>query len=52
MQATTIRYRDDGSIELREVPVDDPGPGEVQVQGAVVATRDIRSIRAREAPGR
>ncbi len=31
--ADTIRYCDDGSIELVEKEVPDPGPGEVQVQG-------------------
>ena len=31
--ATTIRYQDDGKIELLENEVPDPGPGEVQVQG-------------------
>ena len=29
----TIRYLDDGSIELVEKTVPDPGPGEVQLQG-------------------
>ena len=33
MMANTIHYRDDGSIELLEVTVADPGDMEVQVQG-------------------
>jgi len=32
MRATTMRYRDDGSIELFDIDVGDPGAGEVQVQ--------------------
>ncbi len=47
MQATTIRYRDDGSIEVLEVPVDDPAPGEVQVQGGAcgICAWDITTAR-------
>lgn len=47
MKATTIRYRDDGSIELLEVPVDDPGPGEVQVRGGAcgICAWDIATAR-------
>lgn len=33
MQNNTIRYHDDGSIELLELPVSDPAPDEIQVQG-------------------
>ncbi len=33
MNANTIRYLDDGSIDLIEVVVGDPGENEVQVQG-------------------
>jgi threonine dehydrogenase-like Zn-dependent dehydrogenase len=33
MKGTTIRYQNDGSIELREVDVADPGIGEIQVAG-------------------
>ncbi len=33
MQSQTLRYRDDGTIELYLTEVADPGPGEVQVSG-------------------
>lgn len=33
MESQTLRYRDDGSIELYGTDVDDPGAGEVQVAG-------------------
>jgi threonine dehydrogenase-like Zn-dependent dehydrogenase len=33
MKGTSIRYQNDGSIELREVEVADPGLGEIQVAG-------------------
>lgn len=35
MNARTIEYQPDGSIELLDLTVDDPGPDEVQVQGLV-----------------
>lgn len=47
MQATTIRYRDDGSIELLEASVGDPGPGEVQVRAGAcgICAWDIATAR-------
>lgn len=47
MNASTIRYRDDGSIELIEVPVGDPGDDEVQVQGGAcgVCSWDIATAK-------
>ncbi len=33
--ATTIRYDNDGAIQLVNIPVQDPGPGEVQLSGGV-----------------
>jgi threonine dehydrogenase-like Zn-dependent dehydrogenase len=47
MKATTIRYRDDGSIELLELPVADPGPGEVQVRAGAcgICAWDIATAR-------
>ena len=33
MNANTMRYRDDGSIDLIEVPIQDPKDDEVQLQG-------------------
>jgi threonine dehydrogenase-like Zn-dependent dehydrogenase len=35
MRGTTIRYNNDGSIDLVEVEVADPGAGEIQVAGGV-----------------
>lgn len=47
MMARTIRYRDDGSIELLELPVSDPGAGEVQVQAGAcgICAWDIATAR-------
>ncbi|MCC6627726.1 MAG: zinc-binding dehydrogenase [Chloroflexi bacterium] len=47
MPATTIRYHDDGSIELLATPVADPGPGEVQVRGGAcgICAWDIATAR-------
>jgi threonine dehydrogenase-like Zn-dependent dehydrogenase len=47
MNASTIRYRDDGSIELIEVPVGDPSDDEVQVQGGAcgVCSWDIATAK-------
>jgi threonine dehydrogenase-like Zn-dependent dehydrogenase len=47
MNAHTIRYRDDGSIEPREVEVADPGDGEVQVQGGAcgICSWDIATAK-------
>ena len=35
MKANAIRYSKDGAISMAEVAVNDPAPGEVQLQGAV-----------------
>lgn len=45
--ASTMRYRDDGSIELLTVGVGDPGEGEVQVQGGAcgICSWDIATAR-------
>lgn len=45
--AHTIRYHDDGSIELLEVTVGDPGDGEVQVQGGAcgICSWDIATAK-------
>lgn len=45
--ATTIRYKDDGKIELLEKEVPDPGPGEVQVQGGAcgICSWDIATAK-------
>lgn len=47
MKATTIRYADDGSIELLEVAVGDPGPGEVQIRAGAcgICAWDIATAR-------
>jgi len=47
MQGNTIRYLDDGAIELVDIPVSDPGEGEVQVQrGACgICSWDIATAR-------
>ena len=43
----TIKYHDDGSIELLEYAVTDPGPDEVQVQGGAcgICSWDIATAR-------
>ena len=45
--ANTIRYRDDGTIELLTVSVGDPGDGEVQVQGGAcgICSWDIATAK-------
>jgi threonine dehydrogenase-like Zn-dependent dehydrogenase len=47
MQSNTIRYLDDGSIELLEVNVPDPGEGEVQVQSGAcgICSWDIATAK-------
>lgn len=47
MNAQTIRYRDDGSIELIEVAVGDPGDHEVQLQGGIcgICSWDIATAK-------
>src|SRR3712207_6827280 len=47
MGATTIRYADDGAIELREAPTGDPAEGEVQVRGGAcgICSWDIATAR-------
>jgi threonine dehydrogenase-like Zn-dependent dehydrogenase len=43
----TMRYRTDGSIELVEQPISDPGPGEVQLRGGAcgICSWDIATVR-------
>ena len=45
--ANTIRYRDDGSIDLVDEKVSNPGSGEIQVQGGVcgICSWDIVTAR-------
>jgi propanol-preferring alcohol dehydrogenase len=45
--ASTMRYRDDGTIELLTVSVPDPGEGEVQLQGGAcgICSWDIATAR-------
>jgi threonine dehydrogenase-like Zn-dependent dehydrogenase len=45
--ANTMRYRDDGSIELLAVEVGDPGEGEVQVRGGAcgICSWDIATAK-------
>lgn len=47
MQSNTIRYLDDGTIELLDVAVADPGEGEVQVQSGAcgICSWDIATAR-------
>lgn len=47
MKSKTMRYRDDGSIELVEREVGDPGPGEVQLQGGAcgICSWDLATVR-------
>lgn len=47
MQSNTIRYLDDGTVELLAVPVADPGEGEVQVQNGAcgICSWDIATVR-------
>jgi Zn-dependent alcohol dehydrogenase len=47
MNAQTMRYRKDGSIELLEVEVGDPGPGEVQLRGGAcgICSWDIATVK-------
>lgn len=47
MNASTIRYLDDGTIDLIEVPVGDPKEDEVQVQGGVcgICSWDIATAK-------
>ena len=47
MNASTMRYRDDGIIELLTAEVGDPGEGEVQMQGGAcgICSWDIATAR-------
>lgn len=47
MQAQTIQYRDDGSINLIDIPVGDPADAEVQLQGGAcgICSWDIATAR-------
>lgn len=47
MNCKTMRYRSDGSIEVYEHEVGDPGPGEVQLQGGAcgICSWDLATVR-------
>ena len=47
MKSQTMRYRPDGSIELLELDVGDPQPGEVQLRGGVcgICSWDIATVK-------
>lgn len=47
MKSKTMRYREDGSIEVLEREVGDPGPGEVQLQGGAcgICSWDLATVR-------
>lgn len=47
MQSQTLRYLDDGSIELIEQTIDDPAPGQVQLSGGAcgICSWDIATAR-------
>jgi threonine dehydrogenase-like Zn-dependent dehydrogenase len=47
MKGKTMRYRADGSIEVYEQEVGDPGPGEVQLQGGAcgICSWDLATVR-------
>jgi threonine dehydrogenase-like Zn-dependent dehydrogenase len=47
VKSNTIRYQDDGSIELIELVVADPGEGEIQVQGGAcgICSWDIATAK-------
>jgi D-arabinose 1-dehydrogenase-like Zn-dependent alcohol dehydrogenase len=47
MQGSTIRYLDDGTIELLEINVHDPGAGEIQVKSGAcgICSWDIATAR-------
>ena len=47
MNSNTMRYHDDGRIELYAQPVGDPGPGEVQLRGGAcgICSWDIATVR-------
>ena len=57
MKAQTIEYSKEGAISVLEHELGDPGPGEIQIQGAVcgicswdIATCKLGSGMARPAP--
>ncbi|MDA0838123.1 MAG: zinc-binding dehydrogenase [Planctomycetota bacterium] len=47
MKTTSIRYGKPGSVEIIEIDVADPGPGEIQVKGAVcgICAWDLYTFR-------
>ncbi len=47
MHATTMRYLDDGRIELLELPITDPAPNEIQVEGGAcgICSWDINTAK-------
>ena len=47
MKGQTVRYNNDGSIDLIEIEVGDPGPGEIQLTGGVcgICSWDIASCK-------
>src|SRR5689334_21410353 len=48
MKSRTIRYANPGLIEMVEVDVPDPGPGEIQVQGLAcgICAWDLYTFKA------
>lgn len=47
MQSNTMRYQDDGTIDLVELVTPDPGEGEVQIQGGAcgICSWDIATAK-------
>jgi len=47
MQSNTIQYQDDGTIDLIELDIPDPGEGEVQIQGGAcgICSWDIATVK-------
>ena len=50
MKNKTIRYNKGGSIDLIELPVTDPGAGEIQLAGGAcgICSRDIATCKLGE----
>ncbi len=47
MHTTTMRYLDDGRIELLELPITDPAPNEIQVEGGAcgICSWDVNTAK-------
>ena len=50
MKGTTIRYGNDGSIDLVEIDVADPGPNQIQIEGGAcgICSWDIATCKLGE----